>query len=151
MVTRYVLAGHFNGLTGKRKYNMAFNIYSVDESKQQEGVWQEFEGSEFLIAYANNPTFLREKKRLERPYKRQIEAGKLNEEDQRRITCEALAAGVLLDWRGVTDGKKEIAYTKELAAEALRLNPDLLGFVVEVAADIANYKREEVEDTAKKS
>jgi hypothetical protein len=51
----------------------------------------------------------------------------------------------------VTDGKKEIPYSKEIATEALRLNPDLLGFVVEVAADIANYKKEDVEATASKS
>jgi hypothetical protein len=130
---------------------MAFNIYSVDEAKQSEGTWVEFEGSEFCIAYANNPTFLKEKKRLERPFKRQIERGTMNEEDQRRITCEALATGVLVDWKNVTDGKKEIPYSKEIAAEALRLNPDLLGFVVEVAADIANYKKEDVEATASKS
>jgi hypothetical protein len=75
----------------------------------------------------------------------------MNEEDQRRITCEALATGVLVDWKNVTDGKKEIPYSKEIATEALRLNPDLLGFVVEVAADIANYKKEDVEATASKS
>jgi hypothetical protein len=57
---------------------MAFNIYSVDEAKQSEGTWVEFEGSEFCIAYANNPTFLKEKKRLERPFKRQIERGTMN-------------------------------------------------------------------------
>ena len=130
---------------------MAFNIYSVDENKQTEGTWVEFEGSEFCIAYANNPTFIKAKKRLERPYERKIRQNKLNEEDQRRITCEALVEGVLVDWKNVTDGKKEIPYSKEIATEALRLNPDLLGFVVEVAADIANYKKEDVEATASKS
>ena len=130
---------------------MAFTIGTVDKSKQQEGVWEEFEGSEFLIAYAQNPTFLREKERLERPFKRQIERNKLSGEEHKRILCKALAAGVLLDWRGVTDGTKEIEYDQEIAAQELQDNPEFLDFVVNVSADVANYKREEVERKAKKS
>jgi hypothetical protein len=130
---------------------MAFTIGTVDKAKQQDGVWEEFEGSEFLIAYAQNPTFLKEKERLERPYKRQIERNKMNGDEQKRILCKALAHGVLLDWRGVTDGKVEIAYDTEIAAQELQDNPEFLEFVVNVSADVANYKREEVERKAKKS
>jgi hypothetical protein len=128
-----------------------FNIYSVDTNKQEDGDWFDYEGAEFLIAYANNPKYIAARKRLERPFKRAIERGTISEEDQRRITCEALAEGVLLNWKNVGDGKSPIEYTKEVAAEALRLNPDFLTFVVEVAADIANYKKEAVTETATKS
>jgi len=106
---------------------MAFTIGTVDKSKQQEGVWEEFEGSEFLIAYAQNPTFLREKERLERPFKRQIERNKLSGEEHKRILCKALAAGVLLDWRGVTDGTKEIEYDQEIAAQEMLYRGILIG------------------------
>jgi len=130
---------------------MAFTIGTVDKAKQAEGVWEEFEGSEFLIAYAQNPTFLREKDKLERPFKRQIQQGKLSPEESKRIMCKALAHGVLLDWKGVTDGTKEIPYDAEIAAQELQDNPELLEFVVNVSADVANYKREEVERKARKS
>lgn len=129
-----------------------FIINSVDENKQEEGVWKEYGGGRFLIAYARNDKFVKTLNRLRRPYQKQVDKGTLDTKIADGIYCEAMATGILLDWEDVYDDTgKEVAYSKEVAKGALMNDTDFREFVSEVSTELENYRKEEIEQKVKKS
>lgn len=119
-----------------------------DTSKQVAGTWKAFGGgdSRFLIAHTSNLRFQRKLNSLQAPYRKKIEKGTLDPKISRDILCEAMADGLLLDWENVAleDGGDPIAYTPELGKQALLCNEDLREFVSEIAADLENFRNEEI-------
>lgn len=72
--------------------------------------------------------------RLERAVSRadRDRSGRINDAEAARITSRVLADVILLDWEGVTSGKKKVAYSEDLAREWLT-NPDFRPFADAVA------------------
>lgn len=127
-----------------------FDISAVQKDKQKEGVWVEFDSTtSFKIAYLNNPNYLKTRERLEKTHGRGPKR-KMDDETSKWVTSKAIAETVLLDWKGVASDGKEVEYTPEIGTQALEDNPDLLVFVIEYAAEIDNYRKEETEEKAKK-
>lgn len=127
-----------------------FNINAVDKSSQNEGTWVDYsKDTSFKIAYAQNPRYLKIRERLVNTHGKGRNKT-LDADAQSFVTTQSLAEGVLLDWKGVSDGKSEVEYNADVGQQALSDNPDLLDFVVSYAIDIENYRREEVEEKAKK-
>lgn len=127
-----------------------FNIDSASSEKEQDGIWHEYQGSKFKIAYAGNPSFLREFNRLQYPYRRKIERGQLDPVIERQILSKALAKAVLLDWSDVVDGSgKVVNYTQSLAEEVLLKDSAFREFVQDVAMNADNYRQEVIEATGK--
>jgi len=126
---------------------MSFVIDAFDESKQ-EGTWLTLEGSKFLIAWAQNPNFQREYKRLTQSYK---DVTKLSSTAQKELTCEALSKTILLDWKDVnmSDGTS-VPYSQETAKAALMQNPELLEWVTSNSVELDNFRKDSIKDTVKK-
>lgn len=131
------------------------NIFNeqTDGRREQEGAWCPYKkGAQLLIARLSNPQHKREQERLEAPYKKQIRRGTLPQSIARRITAEAMAKTVLLDWKGVKDAKgKDVAYTPELGAEVLQKDLSLQDFVIEQAANEDLFRDDDIEEIEKKS
>lgn len=129
---------------------MAFNIDSSSSDKINDGVWASFGGSQFLIRHSSNFKFQKAFGRLQLPYRKKIDKGNLDPETSLEILSEALAIGILIDWKDVVDNSGEkIPYSREMAIKALSNNPDLREFVEEFSSEIDNFKEDEREDLGK--
>lgn len=123
---------------------MAFNAHRNDRDKAVHGTWREIMGGQFLIARAGNENYMAAQ---ERNGKRQATTAT----ERQRALYRSIAEGILLDWRDVTDANGEpITYSVESAIEVLTDNPDLVNAIMVEANDFENYRREDIEDQAKK-
>lgn len=123
---------------------MAFNAKRYASDKFSEGVWVSVLGGQFKVARAGNPEYEQE---LE-------DCGYRKKEDpaeKQRALYTAIAKGVLKDWAEVEDEHGHpIPFTVDNAVEVLTDNPDLVGRLLSEANDLTNWKREDLEDQAKK-
>lgn len=122
---------------------------NVDNStkKQTDGVWTEFGDSKFKVASTSSTKFQRILNRLQAPYRKKMEKGTLDPKVSKDILCEAMSEGLLLDWKNVVDGNgAEVAFDSEVAKRALLNNDDLREYLSEFAADLENYRTEEVKE-----
>ena len=75
----------------------------------------------------------------------------LTAEQQDQLLAEAYAGTVLVGWKGLSIGGKNIAYSDENAQDLLFNNDTFRNFVAEEAVDFDEFLREEKEATKKKS
>ena len=77
----------------------------------------------------------------------------LSSEQSAKITREVLAEIVLQDWGGITDGGKDVAYSKDLATKWLtsRNGERFAALVLEAAMEVDANASEFVESVEKKS
>ena len=128
----------------------------VDKDLSEEGVWVDFYGgSRLKIASTSSPAYKSKLSKLARANKLILDdSNPENFEAVQRITAEALATTVLLDWQGIhwpnADGTTtyNIPYTPKLGMKALRTDK-FRDFVLDEAGRISNFKKEIV-DAAKK-
>lgn len=122
--------------------------FDADITSVDTGVWAEFDGSSFLIAHISNMKFQRALARLQQPHRRKIEAGTLDPQTNKNVLCQAMAEGILLDWKGVGSvaAKDEVPYTIENAVTALKKSTELRDFVSDFALNLSNFRQVEVED-----
>ena len=126
-----------------------FDVNSVSQAKTESGVWTEFSGGEFLIAHTSNLSFQREFNRLQQPYRKQLDKGKLDPKTSSDILCKAMARGLLLDWKNVGAEGANLEYSPDAASNVLKNNEDLRDFVQEFSLDLDNFRSEEQADSGK--
>ena len=121
--------------------------FDADLSAVDSGTWREYDDSEFLIAHISNLKFQRALARLQQPHKRKLQEGTLDPKVNQQIVCQAMAEGVLLNWRNVTtrDGS-EVPYSSEHAAKLLQRDPAFRDWVTDVSTNMANFRAEEVKE-----
>ena len=99
--------------------------------------------------------FARLKKKISmsgnRHRKKSDDLSELNAEQQDQLLAEAYAGTVLVGWKGLNIGGKNIAYSDENAQDLLFNNDTFRNFVAEEASDFDEFLAEEKETTAKKS
>jgi len=119
----------------------------ADLSQLESGVWGEFSGSEFLIAHISNKKFQRCLARLQQPHKKKLEQGTLDPIVNRDILAKAMAEGLVLDWRRVVNStKQDVPYTKEAVESALKADPEFRDWVSEYALNLANFRKEVIDE-----
>jgi len=122
----------------------------ADLSSLESGVWEEYQGSKFLIAHISNSRFQRALAKYQLPHRRKIAEGTLDPEKNKEIVARAMADGVLLGWENVVDAKKQqVQYTSALAYQALMRDPEFRDFVSEYAMAMTNFKSAEVDEVGK--
>jgi hypothetical protein len=84
-----------------------------------------------------------------RPYRRQVEAGTLDESVASRLMAEVYAESVVVGWDGVRgpDGE-EMAFTKANVVRLLTDLPELFRDVQLQATTIGNFRRQSVREAA---
>lgn len=123
---------------------MAFNAKRNDNEKALHGEWFGIMGGQFLIARAGNENYLAAQ---ERNGKRKASTPG----ERQRALYKSIAEGILLDWRDVTDDQgQSIPYSVDAAVEVLMDNPELVAAIMAEANDFENYRRDDIEQQAKK-
>lgn len=119
---------------------MAFNMSKDkrDRVSEQKGSWMPYdEDCAFLVARNNNSDYSKFISKCLR------ENASNKGEDEGRLTDEQLLEGasnfILLGWRGVVDGKKEVPYSVEAAKSLLDEHDDLYRDVSVYATERSNY------------
>lgn len=119
---------------------MGYKIPEQPNVNLEAGVWADYEGAQFRIAYATNDRFMRLKTRNEKPHRREIEKGDLDPTKQKKILIKSMAEAILVDWRGL-DG--DVPYSVKSAEQALTNDERLREFVMNYAMDLANFIEDE--------
>ncbi|MEG3078476.1 hypothetical protein R3F64_01230 [Halomonas sp. 5021] len=123
---------------------MSFNAKRNDPSKFTEGTWVNILGGQFKVARAGSAEY--EKALEDCGYRKQEEP-----QAKQEALYTAIATGILRDWREVVDcNDKTIPYSVENAVEVMLENPDLVGRILNEASDLANFRREDLENQKKK-
>jgi hypothetical protein len=119
---------------------MAFNVSQNkrDRVSEQKGSWMPYdEDCAFLVARNNNSAYSKFISKCLR------ENASNKGEDEGSLTDEQLLDGasnfILLGWRGVVDGKKEVPYSVEAAKSLLDEHDDLYRDVSVYATSRSNY------------
>lgn len=133
---------------------MDLNTFKTNAEKSDEGVWCPVDAStDIKIARYGNRTFQRALKRVMKPHKVMIDRGTLDDDTADALLVEAMAEGILIDWRGMTQAGEPLEYTKSAAIKVL-LDKNLRDFrelVVSLSQDMQLFRDEEIEEAEKKS
>lgn len=128
-----------------------FATFATDEALETKGVWKNVRGARFLIARDSNPAYtkLLNEQVQARAFdlEDQAEDGKAAQKVSEAILVDVMAQTILLGWEKVSfDGKTEVPYSKEAAAQALAVK-DFRNVIVRLSSDIDNFlaKREAVQ------
>lgn len=126
-------------------------MINIDDtsSLSDEGTWVDYEGSKFKIAHISNNKFQRAFARLQQPYRKKIEAGTLDPEISKKLLCQAMSEGILVEWQNVTSKQGPINYSSEFAFKLLMNNPGVREFITEYASNIDNFRQEAIEELGK--
>ncbi len=119
------------------------NEYQLNDSAIKEGVWKTLpSGLRVKVASIRNPRYEAEIIRLKRLYS--TEHNLTDPETIKKITCQAMAKEILIDWKGAEDSKtgKEVPYSRETAEQMLNKYTIFREQVSVVAANDNNYKPE---------
>mgnify|MGYP000087619074 CR=1 FL=1 len=92
------------------------------------------DGISLTIRRWGNDEFLAKWRRLQQPYRRQIDAGRLPAEKSRELLCQAMAGTVLVGWSGVP-----VEYSVESAADLLLSDRDARDWGGEQAQEVGNF------------
>jgi hypothetical protein len=124
---------------------MDFRNYETDPAKEERGVWVGVgKGGELLIARIGNRGYLDALSRLRAEAATRFANDSIPEEEHRRILRRAVAEGVLLGWKGMTDGGQPVEYSVDEAEKRL-VYRDFFDKVWELASDQERYRRDYVE------
>jgi|DEB0MinimDraft_3_1074331.scaffolds.fasta_scaffold105072_2 hypothetical protein len=131
---------------------MDLNSFKTDRQSSEEGVWVDMgEGCSLLIARKGNNKFAKKIQALIKPYQRQIEMNSMPEDKANELLAEAMAYGILLDWKGLKLDGKEVKYSQTKAKELLN-DPDLRDFrnaVDALSDDREKFRKESIEAAEK--
>lgn len=116
----------------------------------EDGAYVNYRGVDLLVARAGNTKFKAAFRRTTKPYRNEIDNGKLDEETSERLIAEAMAEGVLVGWKNFIVDGKEIKYSVENAVDLLTSDPDCYDFVSDFSKDIDNYLEQDEEETVGK-
>lgn len=100
------------------------------------------DGAEFLIAPAGNDAFRKKLEQLERPYKKRILRGTLDQEKRDEIFLTAFAGTVLLDWRGLTDNGQPYPFSEKNAVALMTAAKPLLNEIGSMSLEQAQEAEE---------
>ncbi len=115
--------------------------YELDPIKAQGGVWVTIDndGTQICVARNNNPKYLKIINAKVRDRMAELKATVISDDDKERLTREAIAEGILLGWRGITDNGVEAPYTPEKAYEFFQRGPDFLELILREADRLSNF------------
>jgi len=128
---------------------MAIDVDVVNTSVEG-GAWtEELMGCKFCVVSLSSTKFQRLLNRLNMPFRRKLDKGTMDPKDSKRILCKAMAGGLVVDWKGVQQGGKDVDFNKELAEKLLANNDVVREYVQEFASDLDNYYEEEEAEIVK--
>ena len=131
---------------------MDLKDFKTDKSKEQEGVWEDL-GNEcsVLVARYGNSAMIRAYRKYPRMLRQRLESGQADDNNSATILSKVMADTILLDWKGLKEDGKEIAYSKEECVRILTEYPDVRDMIFEISNEAQLYHDKGVMKTIKNS
>lgn len=131
---------------------MDLSTFDVNDTLSLEGQWVPIGKTASLkIARMNNENYREFVKKKTKPFRSAIRAGQVDEELMTEIIIQAVARHILLDWKGITENKEELAYNTANAERVLRDKEPFRDLVMSLANDQQLFQEADLEDGAKNS
>jgi len=123
------------------------NDFKLDKDAKHQGVWVSFGGgAEFKLANFDNPSFTDAFRKATKPYN---DLGKkIPDEDQIEIMARTMSQFIVLDWKGVFDGDKELKYSHDNAYRLLKELEWIRNRIISEAQDLENFRVKARDETA---
>ena len=124
------------------------NDFRTDKTAKAQGVWIEFGGdAAFKLASFDNPAFTEAFRKMTKPY---TDLGRtIPEADQIAIMAKCMAAHIILDWRNVFEGDKELKFSVEAAERLLTEIEWVRDRIIGEARKLENFKAAARKETEK--
>lgn len=120
---------------------MDFSTLKTDPLLEKQGVWKRMKDAEFLIGGQNSPKYQRGLRR--HAANESATKVKNDPETQDRILIEAIADGILLDWRGNVElNGEKLTCTRENKIKILSIHA-FRAWVSEQMQEIENFQAAE--------
>ena len=128
-----------------------YEVYKTDTTKEREnGIRVDLPGDAAIWlrrAGGANSHFDRAMDAVMKPYRRQLQMGTLDDGKAEELMATVYARSVVIDWEGVTDEQgNKLDCTEENIVKVFTDLPDLFEDVKAQAGNMANFRREEVEE-----
>jgi len=128
-----------------------FDLLSLmpDEDMSEQGVWIDFfDGSRLKIAQHQNQKHQNFLNNQYKTHKRQLELeNKASDDMAEKISTEAAARFLLVDWDGITIDGEDKAYTYKLGIEVMNKVPTLKREVEDQSRRLQNFQKAEEEES----
>ena len=128
--------------------------YGTDRDLVKEGVWVPFDDCSILIAYANDANTNYEKAiaRYTGPHQKKIQSNKaMRRAENRKVINEAIVAAyadsVVLGWKNLQLGGKDLEYSKATCKEILLDFPEFFAEIREFALEFSNFQSEDSQES----
>ena len=129
---------------------MELKDFKTDKSKEEDGVWEDLgDGCSVLIARYGNRAMVNAYRKYPRVLRQRLESGQVDDDKSATIMAKVMADTILLDWKGLKEDGKEVAYSKEECARVLTEYPDIRLMIVEISNEAQLYHDESVGKTIK--
>jgi hypothetical protein len=124
------------------------NDFRTDKDAKTNGVWIEFGGNaSFKLASFDNAAFTDAFRKATKPY---TDLGrKIPDADQAAIMARCMANHIVLDWKGVYDGDKELKFSVAAAERLLTEIEMVRDRLIQEARSLENFKAQAREETEK--
>lgn len=127
--------------------------YGTNKKKESEGTFVEIgNGISVKVKRAGscNKAYSFAQAKMQRPYNKQIARGTIDPEILRDININLYANHVVTDWKGISEGKTEVPFSKEKFIELSKEFPDFFDDVFVAALDMQNFADDEDAELIKK-
>ena len=116
-----------------------------DTDLAESGVWVDYDDASFLICSTDSRRYRRVVTKLAK--KRNPATMRKDPEAMHEMTVESLAEGILIDWKNVKDGDKDLPPTLENKIRLCEIE-SIRTFLATEAQDFANFQREALAEDA---
>jgi len=135
--------------------SQGLNLFAVDTAAEEEGVWVDAYGMEFLIAKVGNDRWKALQKKLNKRAYGSFSRKKDKQDDEKNveIMVECLARTCVLDWKKVTLDGKDVKFSEDKCLEIVKDKRFrlLTEFLLDAAMDEARFMEEEIEEDEEKA
>ncbi|TFH65748.1 MAG: hypothetical protein E4G91_01325 [Candidatus Zixiibacteriota bacterium] len=122
----------------------------TDKTLETEGVDVKISsGAIVTVARTNNPKFKNYLRQLLKPYERQMQRKRMDDELLEDLTLKAISKYVLLGWKGIELDGKPVKYSPEKAYELMKEFEDFAEDVLDAASMRETFRAEIVEENTK--
>ena len=116
--------------------------FGSNKALEETGAWFDIgEGARLKIARAGHKKSLAYTRELLAPHSAQLAFGKLSDEASLAIAIRVMAKHILLDFEGLTDAGKPIAYSEEAASKLLAESEDFREYVSRMSNDRKGFQQ----------
>ena len=131
---------------------MELKDFKTDKDKEKNGVWEDLgDGCSVLVARYGNQAMVNAYRKYPRVLRQRLESGQVDDDKSSTIMAKVMADTILLDWKGLKEDGKEVAYSKEECVRVLIEYPDVRTMIFEIANEAQLYHDESVDKTIKNS